>query len=161
MKKAFKEWYAVCEALGRGDQDVIIRKGGIHEGRDGFRFEHEQFYLFPTLFHKQVDMLTDRARADFPDPSKSSWEVGDIVPVRYHCSITSVVEMHDWDEVLNLRTRHVYAESLLRERFDWSGKGMAAGSVQVAHVNVTKLEPALDVVYQKSMGGCRSWITLP
>ncbi|MFL6569175.1 MAG: DUF1802 family protein, partial [Chthoniobacterales bacterium] len=32
----FKEWALVCEALGRGEQRIIIRKGGIAEGRDGF-----------------------------------------------------------------------------------------------------------------------------
>src|SRR2546430_16918150 len=29
----FKEWTLVCEALGRGVQGIIIRKGGIAEGR--------------------------------------------------------------------------------------------------------------------------------
>jgi len=49
----FKEWDVVCEAIGSGRQDVIFRKGGIHEGRDGFSFKHPEFYLFPTLFHAQ------------------------------------------------------------------------------------------------------------
>jgi hypothetical protein len=32
----FKEWALVCEALGRGEQTIILRKGGIAEGRGGF-----------------------------------------------------------------------------------------------------------------------------
>jgi hypothetical protein len=35
---AFKEWAIVCEALGRGGQSIILRKGGIAEGREGFSF---------------------------------------------------------------------------------------------------------------------------
>src|SRR5205823_8851132 len=49
----FKEWAMVCEALGRGRQSIILRKGGIAEGRDGFSFKHNEFLLFPTWFHEQ------------------------------------------------------------------------------------------------------------
>ncbi|MDC0315120.1 DUF1802 family protein [bacterium] len=45
---AFKEWDVVCEALESGRQKLILRKGGIHEGREGFSFAHEEFVLFPT-----------------------------------------------------------------------------------------------------------------
>ena len=47
---AFKEWAVVCAALATGQQSLILRKGGIHEGRDGFRVEHREFWLFPTVF---------------------------------------------------------------------------------------------------------------
>ena len=161
MKAAFKEWYAVCEALGRGDQDVIIRKGGIHEGKGGFRFEHDQFYLFPTLFHKQADLLTERAKEDLPDSSKTSWEIGEVVPIRYHCEISSVEVIQDWEQVLSLAPRHIYSKELLRERFLWSGKGMAAGSLQVASVKVEKLKSPIMQKYTKALGGCRSWVSLP
>nr|MBA2585996.1 DUF1802 family protein [Chthoniobacterales bacterium] len=49
----FKEWAIVCAALGGGQQSIILRKGGIAEGRDGFRFQHREFFLFPTAFHEQ------------------------------------------------------------------------------------------------------------
>lgn len=54
MSIGFKEWALVCEALGNGTQSIILRKGGIAEGRDGFRFKHDEFLLFPTLFHEQL-----------------------------------------------------------------------------------------------------------
>ena len=50
----FKEWAIVCQALGEGRQSVMLRKGGIAEGRDGFAFRHREFFLFPTFFHEQV-----------------------------------------------------------------------------------------------------------
>src|SRR6476646_1534337 len=55
----FKEWAAVCEALGRGRQSIILRKGGIAEGRDGFSFKHREFFLFPTWFHEQPEKVTE------------------------------------------------------------------------------------------------------
>src|SRR5438034_7706733 len=50
----FKEWSLVCDALGRGDQSIILRKGGIAEGREGFSFRHREFFLFPTFFHEHM-----------------------------------------------------------------------------------------------------------
>ena len=40
-----------------GEQSIILRKGGIAEGRAGFRFQHAEFLLLPTLFHEQVIKL--------------------------------------------------------------------------------------------------------
>ena len=57
MSIGFKEWALICDALGSGRQSIILRKGGIAEGREGFRFQHPDFLLFPTLFHEQVAKL--------------------------------------------------------------------------------------------------------
>ncbi|MGV3757322.1 MAG: DUF1802 family protein [Verrucomicrobiota bacterium] len=50
MNVAFKEWAIVVDALGRGEQIILLRKGGISEGRGGFQVEHPQFLFWPTLF---------------------------------------------------------------------------------------------------------------
>ena len=63
----FKEWAVVCEALGAGGQSVIIRKGGIVEGREGFQFRHREFFLFPTFFHEQLTR-TRLVNAALPEP---------------------------------------------------------------------------------------------
>jgi hypothetical protein len=33
MRAAFKEWAVIVDTLGRGGQIVILRKGGISEGK--------------------------------------------------------------------------------------------------------------------------------
>ena len=58
MSVAFKEWAIVCEAIGSGRQSIMLRKGGIAEGRDGFAFKHREFFLFPTWFHEQLEKTT-------------------------------------------------------------------------------------------------------
>ena len=55
----------VCDALGRGEQSIILRKGGIAEGRKGFSFRHREFFLFPTFFHEQVTKVR-MASANLP-----------------------------------------------------------------------------------------------
>ena len=62
----FQEWALVCEALGSGEQCILIRKGGIAEGRNGFGFRHTEFFLFPTFYHEQVGKIR-LAGAQIPD----------------------------------------------------------------------------------------------
>lgn len=47
---ALKEWSNVIDALGRGDQVILLRKGGIADPR--FGVEADRFYLYPTFFHQ-------------------------------------------------------------------------------------------------------------
>jgi hypothetical protein len=49
---AFKEWAVVVDALGRGEQVLILRKGGIREQRGEFQADHHEFWLFPTRYHE-------------------------------------------------------------------------------------------------------------
>ena len=55
-RRALKEWGAVVNALAEGDQTVIFRKGGLKDGKGGFKLESRQFGLFPTVYHpKELD----------------------------------------------------------------------------------------------------------
>ena len=66
----------MCKALEEGRQSLILRKGGIHEGREGFSFAHDEFVLFPTRFHAQGDYVK------IPEVvTKPEWEVGDEVVI--------------------------------------------------------------------------------
>ncbi len=69
VQTAFKEWGVVVDALGRGEQIVILRKGGIAEVRGGFRAEHDRFWLFPTRFHQQSEGVIESARERFKSSS--------------------------------------------------------------------------------------------
>src|SRR5947207_13018388 len=71
MRIAFKEWAVVVDALGRGEQIVILRKGGIAEGRDGFKVEHPEFLFFPTLFHQQRESVIPSGQKRFDEISKN------------------------------------------------------------------------------------------
>ena len=80
METAFKEWNVVVNALGRGEQVVIMRKGGIDEGENGFEIKHKQFWLFPTQFHQQKDFVISSAAHHITPPSNN-----EIIPIQYHC----------------------------------------------------------------------------
>ena len=146
----FKEWALVCEALGTGKQSVIIRKGGIAEGRDGFAFRHREFYLFPTFFHEQVE----RVRLDHPALPEP---LPDEVEIRYFVRVEEARLMTRWEDVRALAPLHILAESVVRERFEYE----AAPGVHVAFVKVFRLDPVWRFPNAKAYGGCRSWVELP
>lgn len=154
--KGFKEWEVVCEALGSGRQSVIFRKGGIHEGRDGFSFAERAFFLFPTRFHHQAECVREGEVS-----AKPEWEVGETVRIDYFAEAAWAMTLDAWERVAALEPYHILTENVLRERYDWEGKGMTAGSIHVALVRVFKLAAPWTFPYEKKFGGCRSWIDLP
>jgi hypothetical protein len=146
----FKEWALVCAALGSGRQTVIIRKGGLAEGRDGFAFRHREFFLFPTYFHEQLDRVR-RPDAILPEPPPNKIEI------RYFARVLEVRVVTNWEEVRALEPQHILREEVLRERFEYCD----APRVHVAFVEVFRLEPVWRFPDSKSYGGCRSWVELP
>ncbi|MES2996234.1 MAG: DUF1802 family protein [Verrucomicrobiota bacterium] len=152
----FKEWQVVCDALASGRQKVILRKGGIHEGRAGFSFAHERFFLFPTRFH----VTSEQIREGDSGPVMPEWKPGDIVRITHMAHAVKAVTLTDWNEVAALEPLHIYTEKTVRDRFDWVGKGMASGSIHVAHVEAVALDQPWEFPYEAKHGGCRSWVKL-
>lgn len=146
----FKEWALVCQALGSGRQTVIIRKGGIAEGRDGFAFRQRDFFLFPTYFHEQIERVR-LPEAKIPEPLAGEIEI------RYAAAVQAVRVMTDWAEVRALAPFHILDESVVRERFDYD----EARGVHVAFVRVFALNPIWRFPDWKRYAGCRSWVELP
>src|SRR3954467_9503571 len=100
----FKEWAVVCEALGRGEQSVLLRKGGIAEGRDGFGFRYPEFFLFPTFFHEQAVKVREPAAA-MPAAREAQIEI------RYFAKLEARREITDWTAAAALEPFHILAES--------------------------------------------------
>lgn len=146
----FKEWALVCDALGSGRQSVIIRKGGIAEGRDGFAFRHREFFLFPTFFHEQLN------RVRLASPKLPAPLFGE-VEIRYSARVDSARLLTRWGDVRALVPLHILAESVVRERFEYD----ATPGVHVAFVEVFRLDPVWRFPDARAYGGCRSWVELP
>ncbi|MES2474169.1 MAG: DUF1802 family protein [Verrucomicrobiota bacterium] len=153
---SFKEWQVVCDALASGRQSILLRKGGIHEGRLGFSFAHESFFLFPTRFHTSPEQVTEGEASVLPE-----WQPGDVIRITHHAEAAWAVTLTDWEKVAALELHHIYSEKTVRDRFDWEGKGMASGSIHVALVRVRKLATPWEFAYEPKYGGCRSWVNLP
>jgi hypothetical protein len=146
----FKEWALVCEALGRGEQSIILRKGGIAEGRAGFGFKHEEFFLFPTFFHEQLGKVrTDAAVI----PVRREGEI----EIRYFARLEFAAFVEDWGSVMALEPLHILQRETVWERFAYdTGEG-----IHVGFVRVFRLKPSWVFPDASKYGGCRSWVSLP
>ena len=152
----FKEWQVVCDAMATGRQSILLRKGGFHEGRVGFSFAHESFFLFPTRFHAVAEHVREGQVQVMPE-----WQAGDPIRITHHAEAAWAITLSDWQEVLKLESFHIYSQQTIRDRFDWEGKGMASGSIHLALVRVRKLAEPWEFPYESKYGGCRSWVNLP
>ncbi len=155
---AFKEWAAICEMLGSGRQTIILRRGGIAEGRQGFSFEgHESFFLYPTLFHEENTAVTetvDEPRyAPNPIEPGSEGEVEITLAARCHFA----VQLDDWESVRALEPFHVWSPGVIEDRFKWREKNQ----ISLAVVRVYRLEQPWRFANNPNFGGCKSWIVLP
>ena len=153
---AFKEWQVVCDALASGRQKILIRKGGIHEGREGFSFAHDAFFLFPTRFHADASQVREGHVESAPE-----WQEGDVVRITHFVRVPRAVTMFDWEQAAALEPLHIYAETTVRDRFYWQGRNMPSGSIHVAIAESHQLAKPWQIHYAPSFGGCRSWITMP
>lgn len=152
----FKEWQVVCDALSSGRQSILLRKGGIHEGREGFSFAHSSFFLFPTRFHALGDQIREGEVKVMPE-----WAPGDRIRITHHAEARWAITLGNWETVNALSPFHIYSEQTVKDRFDWEGKGMASGSIHLALVRVCELKNPWEFPYEAKYGGCRSWINLP
>jgi hypothetical protein len=152
MSFGFKEWALVCDALGRGEQSVILRKGGIAEGRAGFRFQHPDFLLLPTLFHEQVAKL--KLAPDTPMPAARP---DGQIEVRYAARVEWTQDVTDWSKVRALAPFHLWQEAEIEKRFRQDDKQM----VSLAFVRVQRLSEPFVFPDLPRYGGCRSWVELP
>lgn len=156
---AFKEWAAVCEALAAGRQTIILRKGGIREGREGFRAAHREFWLYPTNFHQAAEGLTADAK-QFVDRALAETKPGPgelpLVPIRRFAAAKEVIELTTEATARRLAGQHVWSEATVRQRFAYRRPGLFLLSVRVFQ----QPEPEL-VAESPEMAGCKSWVDLP
>jgi hypothetical protein len=150
----FKEWKMVCDVIERGEQAIILRKGGISEGKLGFQWLHDAFFLFPTYFHEQAEQLRPGAVADAdPLPEKEP----DVVSIRLFAEIVETRRLTDLDSARSLEPLHVWTRQVVEERFQW---GDAPG-LSLAVIRPYRLAQPWDLTQRASFGGCRSWLGLP
>lgn len=133
---ALKEWSNVIESLGRGEQILLIRKGGIADPH--FGIEADRFYLYPTYFHQ-----------------------GETDP-RTTVSITHWVEVaRTWSvREMELLERLQPFVGIPRETLEARYRFRPDQALYVIAVRTFALPAPVEVRYREDYGGCRSWISV-
>ena len=150
----FKEWSVVCDALGSGRQSLILRKGGIAEGREGFRFKHERFVLFPTQYHQQHEKVRPEERQA---PAAQAGTPPETVEIRYLMALDFACWVDRWEILAELQPFHIWRDDVVRERFEYEEQR----GLQCAFGRIYRAGTVWTFPNRPAYGGCRSWVTLP
>jgi hypothetical protein len=153
---AFKEWAVICEALATGAQTLILRKGGIHEGRDGFRVAHSQFWLFPTYLHQGEQWKLAEAAWPTLEESISGRPETETVAIQYLAEVTDVIQIADESRVSRLTGMHWWSGQTITDRFHYRSPGLF-----LLITRTFKLPKAQTLENTPHFAGCRSWVDLP
>jgi len=151
---AFKEWAIVVDALGRGEQVLILRKGGIREDRGQFHVDYGEFWLFPTQYHEVERSVIPSMRPRLREIASAAPKDG--VDIEYYAVADAVVQITGVEVLKRLQGRHIWTEQTLQERFQFGrNPGLHALVVRVYR------RPAPErVALCEQYDGCRSWVEL-
>ena len=147
-----KEWSVVVEALGRGDQTILLRKGGIREETRHFTVAHDEFFLYPTQYHQGADMLKPDARhlldADYDDPDDP------IVSLSVFAEVIDTIGLEDDTSLRQLEAFHVWTNDYMEKRLRW--KPRQPLTVLILRCHMLQQPQAAPVM--EEYGGCTSWV---
>ena len=155
-RTAFKEWAITIDALARGEQIIILRKGGIHEPNLHFEIEHNRFLFFPGYLHQNADLLKPRYRPllgneQQHDPSR--------VTLSLYAEVTEVIEL-ELSEAKSatdaLEPFHIWAPGYALKRVHW--KPLHELNVIILRCYKTEIPTTIPVLPEYS--GCTSWVNL-
>lgn len=155
LRTAFKEWAIVVDALGRGEQVFILRKGGIHEGSGGFQPEHHEFLLFPTLFHQQRASVIAAAQSRF-DEIAPFLAPPELLRLEYWAKLAESRHIEDFNALRRLEGQHIWRNEVLAARFEWGREQAIFGLA----LRVYRLPVAVELPMLPAYGGCKSWVQI-
>jgi hypothetical protein len=133
---SLKEWANAIEALGRGDQVILIRKGGIAD--PAFGVEAERFYLYPTYFHQ-------------PEQASHSG-----VTITNWCEVVRTWRLHDLELLSALGQHVVFPRDVLETRYRFRPDQ----ALHVIGVRTFTLPRPVTIVAKPEYAGCRSWVSV-
>lgn len=145
----------MVDALGHGQQSLILRKGGLVEGPDGFSVEHPRFLIFPTQFHQQRNQVIPPAQARF-DALISAAPDPDLIRLEWMAEVVGWSKVTSLEEAQRLRPFHIWRDEVISERFHWGGET----AVFVLLLRVSRLAEPVELTLTPAYAGCRSWIEL-
>ena len=133
---ALKEWATVIEALGRGEQIILIRKGGIADPH--FGVEADRFSLYPTFFHQ----------AEGPEPRD--------VTITHWCEVVRTWRVEDLETLYRLEQQVV----MPRETLDARYRFRPDQALYVIAVRAFALAQPVTIAQKPEYLGCRSWVSV-
>lgn len=155
---ALKEWAVVVEALGRGEQILLLRKGGIAEAGGVFRIEHREFFFYPTFEHQHRDLIRPQFHARFDDLLACGGNrPGAPELVLEHCAAVEEILIAENRERLWVAREHfLWNERYLEQRFAYKPEL----PLFLLLLRAYRLAAPVRVPVLERYAGCKSWVVL-
>ena len=150
---ALKEWAVSVEALGQGEQILLLRKGGIHEDGKDFRVIHSEFLLYPTYEHQKAELLQPAHQPALQALLERTRETAKITFTHF-ARAEEVLEISDQGKVDDLEPHHIWTTAYAQSRLHW--KPMLPLSVML--LRTYRLESPVTVPWLQEYAGCTSWV---
>ncbi len=152
---ALKEWAVVTAALARGQQIVLLRKGGIHEKRGDFEAEHREFFLFPTYVHQKAEDLVPEVRAEFAAIARAQPTEGSVT-VGCYAVVEEAIQVTDLAPLRALEREHILSWSTVEQRFWYKNRP----GLHVLLLRAFRLPTPHVIPNTPHYDGCVSWVEL-
>ncbi len=162
---ALKEWAVAVRALDRGEQVLILRKGGISEERKEFTVEHEEFFLYPTYEHQQFGQM----RPQFHDELTRTLAAPrdpEVAPIANWARVVAAYPIparapggpgEDSEALTDALAAHtLWTPEYIRERLHWRPKK----PLYALLLRVYRLREPRAIPFRPEYGGCKSWLEL-
>ena len=150
---ALKEWAITIEAMAKGDQVLLLRKGGIHEDGKDFRVVRREFLFYPTYLHQKEDLIQPSHQPTLHRILEQPQDF-EKVTFSYWANAEEVLEISDQEKVNDLEPHYIWTTDYAQSRLHW--KPMLPLSVLL--LRVYKLGKPVTVQYLPEYGGCTSWV---
>ena len=149
---ALKEWVVIVAALDKGEQIILLRKGGIAE--KGFDIKNQDFLFYPTIFHEMEKVVDGRYHLLLERVAAAT--TTDTITISNWASVDEVIPTKNLEALLHISDHYVYTPENVKDRFDWR----IATPMTLLFVRVYRLpEPRVVHVISKYRG-CKSWVDL-
>lgn len=152
---ALKEWATVLEAMGRGEQLILVRKGGLIERGLGFELIANTFVFYPTFEHQAVNYLRPPHQRYFDDAMSRRAPEGHLRVDLYGVAVSST-QTRDPQLIQRLGAFHIYNDTFLTQRLKWQPEQpLAIVVVRAFRFAAPQLLPVVP-----RYAGCTSWVDL-
>ena len=149
-----KEWAVTSSTLGRGEQIIMLRKGGIREDGRHFKIEHDAFLLYPGLYHEGELLLKPEHRGMLDETVNADFSRE--ITFSVYCELTETVEISDSRQLEALEKFHIWSKEFPVKRFNWKPRH----PLKLMIIRAYRLPKPVTVPVDTSYAGCKSWVEL-
>ena len=150
---ALKEWSVTIDSLHTGRQILLLRKGGIHEQRDGFKVQHRDFFLFPSHLHQHPRALHPSFRFDLEGPNASK---ASTVVLNTFARVQELIPISKVEVLRGLVGLHTLNWATVLERFSYRKRP----GLSLLLLRVYRLPVPHEIQNIERYDGCVSWVEL-